>query len=208
MHARRLGDLVLLGAGGHAAVVACAARAAGWTPVGLFSDDEPEHPSLEEVDHLGAIEDAAGHLAGGATFAVHAAVGDAQLRRAWLESCEDADTPPIVHPRAIVSPEASIRGGAFVGPGAIVNANAVVDRGGIVNSGAIIEHDVHVGAFAHVAPGAVLGGAARVGADALVGLGACVMPRVEIGRGATLGAGAVAVRDVAAGTIARGVPAR
>jgi acetyltransferase-like isoleucine patch superfamily enzyme len=41
-----------------------------------------------------------------------------------------------------------------------------------------------------------------------VGVGAIVLPGVRIGRGAQIGAGAVVTRDVPAGAIAVGVPAR
>jgi len=201
--------LVLLGGGGHAAVVADAARLVGWVLLGIYADDPPELEALDGLEHLGTIADAATALAGEIDpVAAHAAVGDAALRRAWLESLPDVDLPAVVHPRAIVSPEAAVRAGAFVGPGAIVNAGAVIERGAIVNSGAIVEHDVRVGAFAHVAPGAVLGGAASVGADALVGLNATVLPGRTIGAGATVGAGAVAVRDVPAALVVTGSPAR
>jgi acetyltransferase-like isoleucine patch superfamily enzyme len=41
-----------------------------------------------------------------------------------------------------------------------------------------------------------------------VGVGAIVLPGVRIGRGAQIGAGAVVTRDVPAGGVARGAPAR
>lgn len=41
-----------------------------------------------------------------------------------------------------------------------------------------------------------------------IGVGAIVLPGVTIGRGAQIGAGAVVTRDVPAGAIALGVPAR
>ena len=197
------GALCLLGAGGHAAVVAEAARGAGWNVTGAYHDGDGDGLETLGIPSLGAIADASG-----TKTALHAAVGDAALRRAWTEGIEDSRLPVIIHPSAIVSPSATIGAGVFVGPGAIVNAHARLEQGAIVNSGAIVEHDAVVGAFAHIAPGAVLGGAATIGDDALIGLGARVRPTASIGRAAVLGAGATAIDDVGAGIVAIGTPAR
>ena len=206
------GELVLFGAGGHAAVVADAAVAAGFVLAGVLSTPRPEsdgRPPFGGVPWLGdpdtPLPALADLLARGAF--VHAAVGDPTLRRRWLEPRGDA-AAAIVHPSAIVSPSATIQAGAFIGPRAVVNARATIGRGAIVNSGAIVEHDAVVGDYAHVAPGAILLGAAVVGAMAMVGGGAVVLPGVEIGAEATLAAGAVATIAVPPEATAIGVPAR
>jgi len=48
----------------------------------------------------------------------------------------------------------------------------------------------------------------RIGARSFVGMGAIVLPGVNIGDGAIIGAGSVVTRDVPAGTIFAGNPAR
>ncbi len=206
------GELVIFGAGGHAAVVADAAVAAGFVLAGVLANPRPEtggQPPFGGVPWLGdpdrpesALEDL---LARGAF--VHAAVGDGETRRRWLEPRLDSAVA-IVHPSAVVSPSATIEPGAFVGPRAVVNARAVVARGAIVNTAAIVEHDARVGPFAHVAPGSILLGAAAIGEHAFIGGGAVVLPGIEIGDAATVGAGGVATRSVPPGTTVIGVPAR
>jgi 2,3,4,5-tetrahydropyridine-2-carboxylate N-succinyltransferase/tetrahydrodipicolinate N-acetyltransferase len=44
--------------------------------------------------------------------------------------------------------------------------------------------------------------------EVLIGAGAVVLPRLRIGRGAVVGAGAVVTRDVPAGAVMVGQPAR
>ncbi len=202
--------LLLLGGGGHAAVVAESARAAGWNVAG-YLDDRPEDGAAAQVrlKRLGAIRDLQAALAALPAGAFgHAAVGDPALRRRWLEEFGGAAAPAVVDCSAAVSPSAVAAPGAFIGPRAVVNARAVIGRGAIVNSGAIVEHDCRLGEFCHIGPGAVLGGGAAVGAGALVGMNASVLPGIRIGARAVLGAGAVAAADVPPEVTAVGVPAR
>lgn len=50
--------------------------------------------------------------------------------------------------------------------------------------------------------------AVRIGRDVWIGRGACILPGVEIGDGAVVGANSVVLRDIPAGAVAAGNPAR
>lgn len=112
------------------------------------------------------------------------------------------------HPAAIVSARARIGAGCAIMPGAVVNAGAELGDDVIVNSGAVVEHHCVIGDHAHIASGATLASTVRVGAGAHIGAGAVVRQCIVIGEHAVVGAGAVVVRDVPAGTLVAGVPAR
>jgi len=209
--------LILLGGGGHAAVVADSLPLARWRALGYLADEPGEHaPGVASPDGpaalpwLGSPHDLETVLErhGHGLAMVHAAVGDATLRKEWLDRVEVSRWATIVAPSAVISPAARLGAGVFVGPQAVINARAVIGDGVIVNSGAIVEHDCRIGAFAHLAPGSALGGAVEIGARVLVGLNAVAVPGVRVGRDAVLGAGAVAVQDVPERRTAAGVPAR
>lgn len=201
------GQLLLIGGGGHALVVAEAASLSGWSLIGVYDDaEEPVVCKLFGVPRLGTLTGllSGGRVAGGAW---HLALGNLPLRSRLIERLgEGAAT--VVHPRAFVSPSARLGAGVLVGAMAVVHSAASVGAHAIVNTGAIVEHECEVGANAHLAPGSVLGGNVRVGAHTLVGLGARVVPGAVIGEGCVVGAGAVVVRDVPAEKRVRGVPAR
>ena len=174
-------------------------------------DDNPTNTiPIEGVKYLGSVSSPSAEiyelLQNGVQ--VHAAIGDAKLRRTWLEQFEPAPAATIVHPTAVLSPSACVDPGVFIGPMSVVNARAHIEQGAIINSSAIVEHDVHVGAFAHIAPGAILAGGAVIGNDAFVGAGSVVLPGVHVGPRATLGAGSVALHDICSETTAVGTPAR
>jgi sugar O-acyltransferase (sialic acid O-acetyltransferase NeuD family) len=179
---------------------------------GFLDDAEPAEGAPESpvigFKRLGAIKDLREVMATHRHAVFHAAIGDAKLRRQWLDLPAPRLTPPIVHPSAVVSPSAKIEEGVFIGPRAVINARSVIGRGTIINSGAIIEHDCELAAFCHIAPGSVLSGAVKVGEDTLIGAGSTVIPGVKIGSACTIGAGAVVISDVADGATAIGVPAK
>ena len=205
--------LVILGAGGHASVVAESAVRAGWRVVGIASRERPDASGpFAGAEWLGDPdgEDARGRLAAQSARGVglHAAVGDGTVRKRWVSECGGPLAfVSVIDPTALVSPSATVDRGVFIAAGAIVHPRATVGTGAIINTRAVVEHDCVVGEFAHVSPGAILCGAVRVGHGAQVGAGAVVIPNRAVGAGATVGAGAVVIRDIEPGFTAVGVPA-
>lgn len=200
--------LILIGGGGHALVVAEAARACGRAIAGVF-DDRSDAPA---ITRLGLAR--LGPLRGGpAAEAWIVCVGDLRVRMELIAAMGaglggGSVAAAVVHPSAVVSPSAALGVGVFVGPRAVVHSFAKVEAHAIVNTGAIVEHDCVIGVGTHVAPGAIVAGSATVGSGCLLGVGCRVLPRVKVGDGCTVGAGAVVVKDLAAGSKVVGVPAR
>lgn len=71
-----------------------------------------------------------------------------------------------------------------------------------------IGHDAQIGANCELAPGTVIGGHAVLEDGVRCGIGVLVLPFKRIGKSARLGAGAVVTKDVPAGEIWVGNPAR
>ena len=201
--------LVLIGGGGHAAVVLDAARQAGWRVDGFY-DDNPDAPLASEAPHLGTIREITRDMPEHQRPII--AIGDLRARLSLL-----AENVPhelgerfatVVHPSAIVAGSAELDAGTFVGPGAIIYARARISVDCIINSGAIVEHDCGVRANAHVAPGAVLAGGTEVGRHTLVGVGARTLPMAKLGMWSVVGAGAAVTEEVPDRTVVAGVPAK
>jgi hypothetical protein len=72
----------------------------------------------------------------------------------------------------------------------------------------VLTHDVRVDDFAILGAGVRLAGGVRVGEGAYVGSGALIREGRTVGPGALVGMGAVVTRDVPAGEVWAGVPAR
>lgn len=115
---------------------------------------------------------------------------------------------PLVHPDASVCVTAQLGAGAQVLAQAVVAADARLGAACIVNHKASVDHECQVGDGVHVGPGATLCGLVSVGDCAFIGAGAVVLPRLSIGADAIVGAGSVVTRDVPAGAVVIGNPAR
>jgi sugar O-acyltransferase (sialic acid O-acetyltransferase NeuD family) len=198
-------EIVILGTGGYAPVVADVCSSSGRTVAGFLG---PE-PGAAGPLHLGGDE----RLEDTAFLAAHeflVAIGDqplrAKLSRRILEIGGQLATA--VHARAVVAPNVSF------GPGTVVVAAAAVGPGSVIGGWAILDisatvaHGARLADGVHICAGATLAGDVTCGEGAFVGTGASVIRGIEIGAHAVVGAGAAVIRDVPADTTVAGVPAK
>jgi sugar O-acyltransferase (sialic acid O-acetyltransferase NeuD family) len=190
----------LIGAGGHATVVADVAGRAGLGPVRLWSEAPADLDRFPD----GTARSPLAEL--GPEVEVVLAFGDLELR-AQARGRFPAAPAAIADPTASIGVGVALGDGTVVMPRCAVNANARIGADAILNTGCVVEHDCVLEDNVHVSPGAVLAGEARVGAGTHVGAGAVVLPGVTVGARAVVGAGAVVIREVPDGAVVVGNPA-
>lgn len=207
-------SVIVIGAGGHARVVADALLCVGAGVLG-FTDPDPSRWGLPHfgLPVLGGDDVLAGHDPATVRLANGLGMVDARgslLRRRVQEALTARGWRFVAvrHPSGVISPRATLADDVQVLAGAVIQPGASLETGAIVNSRAVVEHDVHVGAWTHVAPGAVICGDARLGEHTHVGAGATVRQGLRIGDRCLIGLGAAVVCDLPPSTVAAGVPAR
>lgn len=174
---------LILGAGGHAAVVIDALQKAGATVSGVLDPAWTAAAPLLGVPILGADD----YLNTLDPKQVYVAVGVGgnggnPLRRSLFNLARKTgfEMPPVIHPGSIVAESALLEPGVQVMAGAVVQARTLLSEGVIVNTLASVDHDSTIGAFCHIAPHACICGGVVMGQGVHVGAGAVVIQEIEV----------------------------
>jgi len=202
---------ILLGGGGHARVLIDACRACGLIVDGLLDDQVAADQGVSGVPRLGSDDWLLSHSA--ASVELINGVGANPLtgpRNVLFDRWRMSGYHflSVIHPGAMVSPDATLGEGIQVLARAVIQTGAVIGDNVVVNTGAIVEHDVRIDAHAFISPGAVVCGDATIGRGVFVGAGAVILPGIVIGGNAIVAAGATVIDAVPEGSLVTGTPAR
>ena len=209
-----MNNLLILGAGGHAMVVAETAIACGVASSVAFLDDRWTSPyscpSVLGWPVIGPLSLALQANTRSQFDSAVVAIGHASTRLFWIEKLELAGytLPVLIHPTAFVSSSAQIGPASVLFAQVTVQSQASIGKGAILNTSCSIDHVSQLSDAVHICPGARLAAEVNVGARSWIGIGSSVIQQVRIGSDVTVGAGAAVVCDLPSGVTAVGVPAR
>lgn len=185
-------DVIIIGTGGHAKVVADIVLSARDHLVGFLTSDRSQKdfmgwPVLGNDTEYKKFLDCC--------FVI--AIGSSSVRERISDSMDCAKWYTAIHPSASISAvHTSIGDGSVIMANAVINPYAQIGRHCIINSNAVIEHDNKIENFVHISVGAKLAGTVTIGKRTWIGVGATVSNGIRICQDCMIGAGAVVVNNI------------
>lgn len=232
MNARKVVDVVIVGAGGFgrevqqwaqavqaaqsapSAHVAASVAANGRPALNVlgFVDDDPAKQGLQLRQHrvLGDLAWLKAQSARQPGLGVLLAVGSPVAKQRLVAQLDGLGLqwPVLVHPTAILGDGVTLGRGTIICPRATLTVDVTLGAFCTVNLHCTLGHDARLGDYVTLAPGALISGFAQLHEGCELGTGAVVLPSAQVGAWAVVGASATVVKDLPARCTAVGTPAR
>ena len=199
-------DVIIIGAGGHAKVIADIIYKSGDNLIG-FLDDNLANKGKEIYlgkKVLGTTKDIKNYNKN--YFII--GIGNNSIRKK-INNENNLKLYTAIHPSAIIAQDVKIGTGSVIMAGVVINPGTVIGKNCIINTCSSLDHDNLLEDYVHISPGAHLAGTVTIKEGTWICTGAIVKNNITIGKNNIIGAGGVVIKDIIEenGTYI-GVPAR
>lgn len=200
--------VVIIGAGGHAKVIADIIQKSQDIVLGFLDDNlEKGKKVICDYEVLGTVEECLQLKEQDENIEFIIAIGNNLIRK-QIANKYQLKYYTATHPSTQIGIDVEIQEGTVVMANACINSSAKIGKHCIINTGAIIEHDNIIDNYVHISPNASLAGTVKVGENTHIGIGAVVKNNIEICSNVIIGAGAVVVKNIIEEGTYVGVPAK
>lgn len=199
-------DVIIIGAGGHARVIADIITKSNDNVIGFLDDNLSLQEKKIYLDKkvIGTTKDINKYKNN--YFVI--GIGNNNIREN-IANDHDLKWYTAIHPSAIIANEVSIEVGSVIMAGSIINTGTKIGKHCIINTRSSLDHDNIIENYVHISPGATLAGTVHIKEKTWICAGATIINNITIAKNNIIGAGSVVIKDInKEDSIYVGVPAR
>lgn len=189
-------DVIIIGAGGHAKVIADIVKSSGDNLVGFLDDnmDIQGNVIFEDKIVLGTTKEEDIEKYKDNYFII--GIGSNRVRKLISEKYPNLKYYTAIHPSSIIGSDVSINEGTVIMAGTIINTGTVVGKHCIVNTSSSLDHDNILEDYVHISPGSHLAGTVKISEGTWICAGVTIINNITIGKNNVIGAGATVIRNI------------
>ena len=204
-------NVVIIGAGGHAKVIADIIDKSKDIVVGFLDDNKTKGDIIikeKQYKVIGRIDDCKKIQLEYPEMEFIIAIGNNKVRKQIAERYKDLKFYTAIHPSSQIALDVKIDEGTVVMANTSINTAAKIKKHCIINTGAVVEHDNIIEDYVHVSPNATLCGTVQIGELTHIGAGTTIKNNISICHACIIGAGSVVIKNINEPSTYIGIPAR
>ena len=186
-------NVVIIGAGGHAKVIADIILCSGDKVIGFLDDNEEKQGQIIYKD-IKVIGKVANYTKCKDDYFI-IAIGDNHTRAKIAESL-DVKYYTAIHPKSVVADTAKISEGTAIMAGSIINSDTQIGAHCIINTMSSVDHDNTINNFVHISPGVHLAGKVFVGEYTWICAGTTIINNINVCENVIVGAGSTVIKSI------------
>lgn len=207
-------NIVIIGSGGHAKVVADIllkrkeVLKEELNIIGFLDDNfqNLEYREIFNIPILGNLELIEEFKNKDYEYII--AIGNNLIRKKIAEKYSNLIYYTAIHPTAVIGNRVTIEEGTVVMANVVINSYSKIGKHCILNTSCVIEHDNEIKDYVHISPNATLCGGVVIKEKSWIGAGSNIKQGMIVGKNVVVGAGTVVIRDIENSVTTVGNPAR
>ncbi|MBR1413914.1 MAG: acetyltransferase [Bacilli bacterium] len=188
--------VIIIGAGGHAKVIADIVVNSNDQLVGFLDDnlDKQDMVIFDNKKVLGTINQDIINKYNDCYFII--GIGDNEIRKKIANQYPNLKYYTAIHPNAVIGNEVEIDAGTTIMAGVVINPGARIGKHCIVNTSASLDHDNNLEDYVHISPGAHLAGTVIIKEGTWICTGVTIINNITINSWNIIAAGATIIKDI------------
>lgn len=202
--------IFIIGAGTYGEAMCELSQILGYSVVGFYDDNEKlMNTKVMGIPVVGTISSLVNHDVSDLNFVV--AIGNNNLRMRIMDelNMRGANTPTLIHPRALISPSAVIGKGVYIQANAYIWTKTQIGDYCIVSPGVVIAHHTIVGKACLISTLSGIGASIVIEDNVFIGMNVTIMTGVhKVAGNSIIGAKSLILKDTHPDGVYAGVPAK